>query len=426
MTMTASRPVRPVYTVAGCAVACDRPIAALAALEVPLETLRSERAPDLTVRRGSLSLPSAARSVFDGNARVGTRSCQVHSLTASGGDLLRISGAGVFAISRGQASIQASIEVDPEPGAAEDAVVEALLGPALALALARRGIFVLHASAVVLRGRGVIGFLGESGAGKSTLARLLVEAGDGVSLAADDLLAIESGGEGAAALPHFPQLKLNATAMEAIAALAPRLPLLGLYALALAPAPPSAAAEAGEPLAPGSAAAHLIGHTIAGSLFANDLLAAHLTFAAAVAGRVPLRPLTVPHHLDAGAEVLKLLLKPRAPGRAAGRRSAPGASGIMDPIMVTTATHVTVPDRVLFRDLAGEAVLLELDSGLYYGLNETGTRMWTLLVEHGRADTALQSLLAEYDVPAEHLEKELLHFIETLAARNLLHLQESP
>jgi hypothetical protein len=94
-------------------------------------------------------------------------------------------------------------------------------------------------------------------------------------------------------------------------------------------------------------------------------------------------------------------------------------------MMATTATYVTVPEKVLFRDLAGEAVLLELESGRYYGLNETGTRMWTLLVEHGRAGAALQSLREEYDVPAEELEREFLHFIETLAARNLLHLHES-
>jgi hypothetical protein len=299
--MPASRPVRPVYTVAGCAVACDRPIAALE----PLATPRSERTPDLTVRRRSLALPPAARSIFDGEAQVGTRCCRVHSLTSPGGDLLRISGAGVFAISRGQGCI----EVDPEPGAEESAVVEALLGPALALALARRGIFVLHAGAVVLPGRGVIGFLGQSGAGKSTLARLLV-AGGGVALAADDLLAIAVLDEGAAALPHFPQLKLDGAAMAGIAALAPRWPLLGLYVLA--PAPPSASAEAGERLPPIHAAAHLIRHTIAGSLFADDLLAAHLDFAAAIAGRMPVRPLTVPRRMDVGAEVLNLLLEQTA------------------------------------------------------------------------------------------------------------------
>ena len=89
-----------------------------------------------------------------------------------------------------------------------------------------------------------------------------------------------------------------------------------------------------------------------------------------------------------------------------------------------TATRVTVPERVLFRDLAGEAVLLELESGRYYGLDETGTRMWSLLVQHGRVDTAFQNLLQEYDVPSERLQEELRVFVETLASRKLLDLHE--
>jgi len=92
--------------------------------------------------------------------------------------------------------------------------------------------------------------------------------------------------------------------------------------------------------------------------------------------------------------------------------------------MVTTTTTLTVPDQVLFRDLAGEAVLLEVESGRYYGLNETGTRMWSLLVEHGRVDMALQSLLQEYEVSSDRLQEELFHFVETLASRKLLNLNE--
>lgn len=236
---------------------------------------------------------------------MGTRCCRVRSLTTPDRDFLVISGAGTFAIPRGQAGI----EVDPEPGAEEVAVEEALLGPALALAFAREGIFVLHASAVVIvgGGGGVIGFLGDSGAGKSTLARLLVEAGKGLALAADDLLAVRSAGESPAALPHFPQLKLGAAAMAAIAGLAPSYPLLRLCVLE--PAPPTVAAVGGETLPAGTAAAHLLRHTIAGSLFADDLLAAHLDFAAGIVGRVPVQRLTVPRRLDVGAEVLEHLLR---------------------------------------------------------------------------------------------------------------------
>ena len=249
------------------------------------------------VRRCPVMLPAHASEVFNGEARVGTRCCRVRSLTAPDGDFLVISGAGAFAVN------QEGIEVDPEPGADEAAVEEALLGPALALALARRGVFVLHASAVAVGG-GVIGFLGESGAGKSTLARLLVEAGPpgDVALAADDLLAV---GPEPAALPHFPQLKLDPASMAAIADLAPSYPLLALCVLE--PAPPTTEVG-GEVLPPGSAAAELLRHTIAGSLFAEDLLTEHLGFAAGIAGRVPVRRLSVPRRLDVGAEVLRYLL----------------------------------------------------------------------------------------------------------------------
>ena len=90
--------------------------------------------------------------------------------------------------------------------------------------------------------------------------------------------------------------------------------------------------------------------------------------------------------------------------------------------MVTTETRLTVPDQVMFRDLAGEAVLLELDSGRYFGLNESGTRMWSLLVHHGRIGLALEDLLREYDAPPEQIEQDLVFFVETLASRKLLHL----
>lgn len=254
----------------------------------------------LAVRRSAVTLPPGARTVFDGDARVGNRVCRVRSLAAPDRDVLQISGAGLFAISH----TEARVDVDPEPDAEETAIVEALLGPVFTLALARTGVFVLHAGAVVRRGHGALGFLGDSGAGKSTLARLLVEAGTGeVALAADDLLAVGLE-QTAVALPHFPQLKLDAAAMAGIASLEPSHPLLGLYALD--PAPPAAQVSLGEPLPPAGAAALLVRHTVASILFPEDLLAAHFGFVTSLAGRVPLRPLTVPRRLDIGPELLRL------------------------------------------------------------------------------------------------------------------------
>ena len=93
--------------------------------------------------------------------------------------------------------------------------------------------------------------------------------------------------------------------------------------------------------------------------------------------------------------------------------------------IATLESTVAVPERVLFRDLAGEGVLLELDSGRYFGLNEMGTRMWCLLVQHGRVGAALEALLEEYEVPRERLCEDLLGFVDTLLSQRLLDLQKA-
>ena len=88
--------------------------------------------------------------------------------------------------------------------------------------------------------------------------------------------------------------------------------------------------------------------------------------------------------------------------------------------MTTLDIRITVPPGVLFRDLDGEAVLLELESGRYFGLNETGTRFWLLLQEHGSVEPVLRAMLDEYDVAEDCLRRELLSFLETLSAQRLV------
>ena len=89
-----------------------------------------------------------------------------------------------------------------------------------------------------------------------------------------------------------------------------------------------------------------------------------------------------------------------------------------------TMKRVAIPETVLFRELDGEAVLLALDSGKYFGLNEVGTRMWWMLKQFGDVDVACQALLDEYDVPEARLREDLTSFVETLASRGLVEPSE--
>jgi hypothetical protein len=93
--------------------------------------------------------------------------------------------------------------------------------------------------------------------------------------------------------------------------------------------------------------------------------------------------------------------------------------------MATLETTIHIPDDVYFRDLDGEAIILNTESGKYYGLDEVGTRMWNLLAEHGQVGPAYRTLLGEYDVTEERLEQDLLDLVDELASHGLVETDEA-
>ncbi len=93
--------------------------------------------------------------------------------------------------------------------------------------------------------------------------------------------------------------------------------------------------------------------------------------------------------------------------------------------MITLDTRVRAGKDVLFRNLGGESVLLNLQTGKYYGLDEVGTRMWTLLTEYGQVEPAFRALLEEYDVAEDQLQQDLCRFVEELISRQLLEIHET-
>jgi Coenzyme PQQ synthesis protein D (PqqD) len=89
-------------------------------------------------------------------------------------------------------------------------------------------------------------------------------------------------------------------------------------------------------------------------------------------------------------------------------------------------SRIEIPPRVLFRDLDGEAVLLQLDSGKYFGLNEMGTRIWELLARYGELEPVCRALLDEFEVPEDQLRREVRAFLDALAACRLVDLATPP
>jgi hypothetical protein len=88
--------------------------------------------------------------------------------------------------------------------------------------------------------------------------------------------------------------------------------------------------------------------------------------------------------------------------------------------MVSFVERAAAPAHVLVRFLEQESVLLNLETERYFGLDETGTRMWQVVTTSPSIDAAYQELLAEFDVEPELLRTNFVELLSRLVDNGLL------
>lgn len=86
--------------------------------------------------------------------------------------------------------------------------------------------------------------------------------------------------------------------------------------------------------------------------------------------------------------------------------------------MATKAFQVST--SIVSAELGGEAVLLDVETGQYFGLDETGTAIWHLLIEGLDAQQIHDRLLAQYDVDTAQLRNDVADFLSHLEANALI------
>ena len=72
------------------------------------------------------------------------------------------------------------------------------------------------------------------------------------------------------------------------------------------------------------------------------------------------------------------------------------------------------------RQLGEETVILDLESGTYFGLDPVGARMWQLMTEGKSLAEICEAMLEEYEVSREELERDALALAQDLEARSLI------
>lgn len=92
--------------------------------------------------------------------------------------------------------------------------------------------------------------------------------------------------------------------------------------------------------------------------------------------------------------------------------------------MITADTRVVVCKDQVSCDLGGEAAILNLKNGVYYGLNPVGARVWKLVQEPRTFAELRDILLGEYEVDSTTLESDLRDVLGKLAEQGLIGVSE--
>jgi hypothetical protein len=84
---------------------------------------------------------------------------------------------------------------------------------------------------------------------------------------------------------------------------------------------------------------------------------------------------------------------------------------------------IEISDDVVWRDLGGEVVILDLATQHYFGLTGAGNEMWQLIAEHGSSDKIIDDLVARYDdVDPGKLQGDFEKLVRELADKGMVRI----
>lgn len=92
--------------------------------------------------------------------------------------------------------------------------------------------------------------------------------------------------------------------------------------------------------------------------------------------------------------------------------------------MVSRRSTIVAAQSQISCELADQVVILTLRTGMYYGLDPVGARIWHLIQEPRTVPELRDALLQEYDVEPERCERDLLILLEALAANGLIEVTD--
>lgn len=87
---------------------------------------------------------------------------------------------------------------------------------------------------------------------------------------------------------------------------------------------------------------------------------------------------------------------------------------------LTESSVVEAVDHQTSAEVDGENVILDLEEGVYYGLNPVGSRIWNRIQEPVRVGEIVSDITAEYDVEYERCFSDVIALLRDLDEHDLI------
>jgi hypothetical protein len=86
---------------------------------------------------------------------------------------------------------------------------------------------------------------------------------------------------------------------------------------------------------------------------------------------------------------------------------------------------VTVAEDQISCELEREAAILNLTSGMYYGLDAIGATVWSLIGQPRTVRQVRDELLELYEAEPERCERDLIALLQELASKGLIQVKDA-
>ncbi len=76
--------------------------------------------------------------------------------------------------------------------------------------------------------------------------------------------------------------------------------------------------------------------------------------------------------------------------------------------------------RIFWKKVDAELVILDIETGVYYTLNEVGARIWELALESRSIKEIVEDLLVHFDASEDVIHKDAQKVLRDLVRENIL------